>query len=333
MERKKSATMKDIAEKTGFSINTVARALKDRDDVAPASKARIQQVAAELNYINNSAATYLRTGQSGTIAVILADITNPTFSEGVREIEQIASRDRYALMLFNTNEDAKAERQAIQTAISKNADGILICPCGDCEENLRFLHETGIPFVLLGRKSNPAYPWVVRDDRCCGAMAAAHLIKAGRRRVLMINGSHHISSARERTQGFLQELEKAGIVHDPALSAQTGAKFGEVGGILDDLAQKDVAFDSIFAFSDILAMEAVCHLRSKGIRVPEDVAVVGVDNLCRTFPYLTPVDSLGETGQSLYCISYNKLVGMLKKTDQTPNHIVLEVALHCHGSV
>lgn len=328
MSQKRNVTMKDIALKTGFSINTVARALKDRDNVAPESKKRIQQVAKELNYINNSAATYLRTGQSGTIAVILADITNPTFSEGVREIEQIAIQNKYALMLFNTNEDKQAEYLAIQTAISKNADGILICPCADSEENLKFLHNTGVPFVLVGRKADDQYNWVVRDDVSCGRLVARHLIKnRGCRRILMLNANPKISSASERMQGFLDELKAAGIKNDPALCVVADARSGAVKGILNDLKEKNVTFDGIFAFSDILAMEAVSELEKMGL---SDVAVAGVDNLYRTFSYLQPIDSVGEKNESLYRVCYNKLVGILKNTDTTPRHVVLEVELFKH---
>jgi len=326
--------MKDIALRTGFSINTVARALKNRDDVAPKSKALIQKTAKEMNYINNGAASYLRTGHSKSLAVILADITNPTFSAGVREIEQNAVNNGYSIMIFNTNENEEAECTAIQTAISKNADGILICPCSHSKDNLSFLADTNIPFVLVGRKGDPSYPWVIRDDKKCGRLVARHLIhEAGCRNILVLGGDAGISSASERIEGFLEELRSAGLEQSPELFVQVDVKPGAARKSMRQILDSGHVFDGIFCFSDIMAMEAIHELRQAGLRIPEDVSVASIDNLSGIYPYLTSVDSVSEVGESLYNTAFQKLIGLITGNDPYPLHTTLDVRLYRYGSV
>lgn len=271
-------TLKDIARRTGYSVNTVSRALRDKDDIAPATRAKIQAVAAEMGHINNTLASALRLGFTNTIAVILGDVANPHFAIMMGEIERRARELGYASFLLNTNEDEDQERAAIRTALNKKVDGIILCPAQHSTENVRFLQRTGVPFVLMGRR----FPDLDTDDVVCddeqgGYLAGKYLLDLGHRRILMLHGPDYISSARERLDGYRRALREAGVAGDPALIRPVpvvNRVSGDLFGCLDG-----GGYTAVLAFSDLLAWGAWQHLRQRGVRVPEDCSVVGFDHI------------------------------------------------------
>ena len=195
-------TLRDIAERTGYTVNTVSRALHHRDDISKKTVDYICGIADEMGYINDNIASSMRTGRTGTVAVILADITNPLFAIMVRETEQLASEYDYSVFILNTNEDKETELQAIKNALGKKVDGFIICPCPDCRDNLEFLKKTGKPYVLIGRRVGD-HPSVILDDEKSGYLAAKYLAEHyGRRRILFINGLLSISCAKDRLAGY-----------------------------------------------------------------------------------------------------------------------------------
>ena len=151
-KRRPAVTLKDIAAKTGYSVNTVSRALRDKDDIAAPTREMIQKTAQEMGHVSNTLAASLRLGYTNTIAVILGDISNPHFSIMMKEIEGYAWKAGYTSILFNTNENEELELAAIQSALNKNVDGIIICPAQKTPYNLTYLKESGVPFVLIGRR-------------------------------------------------------------------------------------------------------------------------------------------------------------------------------------
>ena len=149
---RRKVTLKDIARATGHSGNTVSRARRDKDDISPETRRKINQVKREMGYINNTLASSLRRGYTNTLAVILGDISNPHFGIMMSEIEACARNCGYSAFLQSTNEDETLEREAIESALNRSVDGIILCPCQKSEENIRHLQSLGIPFVLIGRR-------------------------------------------------------------------------------------------------------------------------------------------------------------------------------------
>lgn len=211
MPRKKAAvTLKDIAKQTGYSVNTVSRALRDKDDIAPETKERIKQIAMEMGHVNNTLAASLRLGYTRTVAVILGDISNPHFAIMMKEIEAHAREYGYSSILFNTNENEEQELEAIRSALNKNVDGIIICPAQRSSRSLKYLEKTGVPFVLIGRRDEN-YSYVVCNDELGGYQATKALLDAGHRDILLLHGARYISSARERIAGYRRAYAEVGI--------------------------------------------------------------------------------------------------------------------------
>ncbi len=184
-----NVTLKDIAQATGFSANTVSRALADKPDISEETKAVIREKASQMGYIANALASFLRSGVSRNIAILVGDISNPHFSVMVKEMQTLLQRRGYNSIIFNTEEKAAVEKQAITTSLSQNVDGIILCPAPGGEENIRFLQMHGKPFVMIGRHfTGEDASFVICDDVHGGYAAARYLLDRGHKDILFLNG-------------------------------------------------------------------------------------------------------------------------------------------------
>lgn len=275
---KRRVTLKDIAEKTGYTVNTVSRALNDKSDISQAAKRRIRETADRLGYIGDSLAGSLRSGKTKTIAVVLSDISNPHLAHQVKLIELAAAQYGYNTIILNTDENPQYERRAIISAYEKRVDGILICPVQQTEDNMIFLRAAGIPFVLIGRyfESFEADA-VLSDDVKAGRLAAEHLLGRGFRKILFLSAPHYISSARERLVGYQKAHAQAGLSADGALIRCAEVKTGGGKAAIEGIFEEGLDFDAIIAFSDMLAFEIKRALAELFKDKAEDIPVIGFD--------------------------------------------------------
>jgi len=286
-------TMKDIASKTGFTVNTVSRALSNKSDISEETKKQIKEAANEMGYIGNSIAGALRSGSTKTISIILGDISNPMFAILVKEMEVSLREQGYNAMILNTEESYILEEQAILSSLSKNVDGIIICPTQKDDSNIKLLKLNKIPFVLIGRRFvEDTYDYVVVDDKKGGYLATKHLIDNGYKRILSLNGPQYISSAKERLEGYRRALVESNIEPELSLSKEVNITSGNCYEIIKKTIQDGVSFDAVFAFNDLLAWEAIFTLNELGLRVPDDIAVVGFDNIQSKLLFPVPLTSI-----------------------------------------
>lgn len=281
MKRMKlGVTLKDVAQTTGYSINTVSRALRNKDDIAPETRESIKQTAREMGYVNNTLAASLRLGYTRTIAVILGDISNPHFAIMMKEIEEHARLNGYMSFLLNTNEDEALEFEAIKTAMNRNVDGIIICPTQKSSRNLEYLQDSGVPFVVIGRRCEELdVSYVTCNDELGGYQATKKLLDNGHRKILMLTGPEYISSARDRLAGYRRAFGEAGIPVDEELIVEVPTLGGSNEKIFEELEAKKLYYTAIFAFSDMVAWEAWCGLQKRGLKVPQDCSLVGFDHI------------------------------------------------------
>lgn len=274
----KKVTLADIAVRCGVSINTVSHALKDKPDISEQTKALIRRTAEEMGYIGNSSASFLRSGISKSIAIILGDISNPHFSIMIKEMEVIARREGYTCFVLNTEEDESLERAAIIAAIGKNVDGIILCPVQQSEENVRFLMKSGIPFTLIGRRfEHLDTNYVICDDLHSGYIAADHILQQQKKHTAVITTESYVSSARDRLQGIQNCYRDKGLtlaeedIYTVPLSDQLR------GDLLQIIACR--GYDSAICFSDLLALELLSF--APGLEI------VSFDNIISRFrmPY------------------------------------------------
>jgi LacI family transcriptional regulator len=287
-------TLRDIAAATGFTMNTVSRALKGKSDISARTRRLIQQEARRMGYIPDALAASLRSGTTRTVSVIIPDISDPLFAILVRDIEARLKEKDFDLFIQNTDEDGELERRAVLAAIGKRIDGIIICPCQKSVANLALMRDNGIPFVLLCRRfARGTFNYVVADDVKGGFLATEHLIQRGHSDILFLNGPRQISSARERLLGYRRALEKHGLAYRGSLVREVKIRAGECSRALQELLEQKVHFTAIFCFSDLMAWEAISVLQPAGLNIPRDVAIVGFDDIQSRLYYPYPLTSIG----------------------------------------
>ncbi len=303
----KQVTLRDIASLTGFSINTVSRALNDKEEVHTETRAKILAAAHKLGYRPNRLAKGLRSNKTGTIGVVVTDVANPFFSALVKGIARAARNLDYSIILQDSDEDYAGEEEAIQVLLAEQVDGILITPVQSHKQMIENLTKAHFPFVLVGRYFQDLDTnYVVPDDYQGGFMVTEHLLQQGYTRLAMVNGPLHISSARERFQGFSDALAKYDIPVDKSLVV-TGALTVEEGLDLSRSILKHVPQPTaIVCYSDFVAFGVMQAIREIGLSIPDDIAVVGFDDVrmssCLQVPLTTirsPKEDLGRQAMQL----------------------------------
>jgi LacI family transcriptional regulator len=321
-----SVRLKDIAIKTGFTINTVSRALKSKNDISPQTQKIIKDVAKEIGYINNAVAGALRLGFTKTIAVILGDISNPHFAIMAKEIEYAARAFQYATIIINTNESASVEKQAIYSALGKKVDGILLCPCQKNNENVDLLKHTSTPFVLIGRRgTDPRVDYVIVDDFKGGYLATQHLISRGHKDIVLLNGPNYISSAKERGAGYKKALLDAGVAFSKNLVHEIGVTGEDLQHYVNSIIDNGKPFTAMFAFSDLIAWETIYALNNRGLKAPEDIAIVGFDDIQSRLFFPIALTTIGTIGARMSETAVEILMKKIHgKGKVAPCHIVID---------
>lgn len=326
-QRKKqgSVTLKDIAAATGFSANTVSRALAGKPDISEETKEVIRKKAEEMGYIANALASFLRSGVSKNISIIVGDISNPHFSVMVKEMQILLQKKGYNSIIFNTEENSEIERQAITVSISQNVDGIIICPAPGGEANIGLLRHYGKPFVLIGRRLKEDASYVICDDENSGFLATRFLVEMGHREILFLNGPRGISSSAERLSGYRRALREMGIPYNSGLVHTVSLTTGKGTERMRRALAGEQPYTAVLAFSDILAWQAVCLLNELGKRVPEDCSVMGFDNIRFAYPHRLTSVSSSKTTMARKCAGI--LLKQLEEQSGQKEQIVLETAI------
>lgn len=306
--KKHQATLKDIALQLNVSISTVSRALSGSPAISKATRSAVQQAAQKLSYEPNLVAQSLRKSKTSALGVIVPELNTHFFSATLSGIQQVALKSGYNVIICQSNESFEVEKNKIQTLLSSRVDGLLISLSRETSEcsHLAAYFERGIPLVFFDRVCETINTSKIRVDDHDGAFKATeHLIQQGCRRIAHLSGPAALSISRSRLQGYLDALEKYGIVPEQELiipSSFSEPDMAEQTRALLDLATPP---DAIFAFSDILAFQAIKVLRERSVSIPQEVAIVGFTNTPESAlisPALTtvaqPAYQMGETAAS-----------------------------------
>lgn len=277
---KKRARLKDIAEQTGFSTNTVSLALHHSPLVAEETSTAIWAVAKQLKYRPNQLARSLVSQQSKTIGLILTNIQNPILTRAAEAIQQVLLGHRYATLFATSNHSVEQEKIAIETFLGRQVDGMLIYPTYHGEiSHIVEAQEHGTPVVLLSGGRSAAIDAVTIDSRVGAQRATEHLISLGHRRIGIIDNAPGLGNF-EKQDGYTDALKAHGIPFDRELAVdamRTGPGQGyAAAGVLMGLSNRPTA---ILAANDLLAIGAIHRFEEMGIKVPDDISVVGFDNI------------------------------------------------------
>ncbi|PVE97962.1 LacI family DNA-binding transcriptional regulator [Microbacterium sp. TPD7012] len=296
-----TATLHDVARAAGVSIKTVSNVIHGYPHIRPETRERVEAAIAQLNYQPNRAARSLRSGRTDMIGLIVPDLRNPYFAELADDVMRAARERGFSVLIEQFDLDRESELAALRNAHLRGLDGILHSVLTLEPGDAALLERVPVPLVLLGERIFDSSRDHVTMRNTEGAQAAtAHLLDLGRRRILAL-GSHpseEMGSPSLRLRGYADALENAAVPFDAALVIPVDLWHRADGAeAMRAVLDAGVAFDGIVAFNDSLALGALRVLLERGIRVPDDVAVIGFDDLDET-RYSLPALSTINPGRS-----------------------------------
>lgn len=280
---RRGATLRDVAERARVHPSTVSRALNGdtRALVNQATVRRILKVADELGYQPNSLARSLKTNRTMTIGMLIPDLTNPVFPPIVRGIEDGLADDGYTLVLANTDGDPAKERRLVEVMRGRKVDGLLLATALREYSLLDELVAARLPVVLVNRTSEqPSVPSVTPDDHAGMGLAVRHLVSLGHTRIAHVAGPQTMTTGLARYHSFLSWMQVAGLEADPRLVV-FAEQFKEPAGATacGELFGRGSEFTAIVAGNDLLALGCYDALSARDLRVPDDVSVVGHNDI------------------------------------------------------
>jgi len=278
------ATLKDVADHAQVSMRTVSNVVSGYAHVSERMRERVQAAIEQLDYRPNAVARTLRTGRTGMLALVVPEIDVPYFSELARDVITAAAEFGYRVMIDQTGHDHERERELLTGGDRTMLfDGILFSPLVTKAELLEMNARTSMPLVLLGEHEfDGRYDHVAIDNVRAAHDATRHLIDLGRTRIAAIGAQpqENYATPQQRSDGYESALREAGIPLEPSY-LQPAAHYRRADGY--DAARELLALptppDAIFCFSDLLAMGAMRAVFDAGLRVPEDVAIIGIDDI------------------------------------------------------
>ncbi|MBM7581620.1 LacI family transcriptional regulator [Caldicoprobacter guelmensis] len=273
------ATIKDVARRAGVSPSTVSRALSGRVPVDKETKERVMEAVRALNYKPNVLAKGLKEGKTNTIGLIVPNICNPVFPAVARGVEDVARERGFTVILCNTDENIEAEKDYVEKLQKRWVDGFIFATAREESHHILELKEKGFPVVLVVRHMAEVVDAVVIDNYKSSLEAVRYLISTGHRRICIVNGDTSLTLYRERFEGYRHALEAAGLGMEPDLVLDAAGRDDNGYGAVMAMLKKGVLPDAVFATSDPKAIGAIRAIKDYGLRVPEDVSVVGFDDL------------------------------------------------------
>lgn len=322
-------TIRDVATRAGVSINTVSRVLNDRPDVNPATRERVLGAIAELGYRPNSLARSLIRRSSHTIGLVVTDCTNPNTARQIRTVQREMSNAGYAVLIFDTQEDGTQERAAIDLLEEKMVDGIIVTPVGSGAGADLVALANRLPVVLLNREvpGQGAFDVVVNDNAAGARQATGHLLALGHERIGYVTGKTTASTVEGRLQGYREAFSDAGRVIPTELIERVPIGIDEAAAATRRLLTLAVPPTAILAYNDIMALGVFGALEGAGLRVPEDVALVGFDDIIYA-PYLkAPLTTVRQQTREMGEAAARLLLERLKGSEAPPRRIVLQPEL------
>lgn len=324
-----ATTIKDIARESGVNISTVSRALNDAYGVHRETRGNILAVATRLNYYPNRVARGLKTQRSHTLGLIVSDIRNPFFAEVTRGAEDAARVGGYDLVLCNSDLDARKQIEYVASLMEKQVDGILMNSVADLTRKQQDqLASSGVPIVLLNRSAaSKSFSTVCADNEAGGAMAAQYLLRLGHENIAHLTGPRRHGNLTDRARGFLRVLKTAGA--KPKITTLHGENsFSGGRALTQKLLRQQPSVSAIFAGNDLMAFGAIRAMLELGRRVPEDVSLIGFDNLELASVVHPPLTTIHQPKYEMGRAASEMLLRLAHKQGKAPSeHLLLGVEL------
>lgn len=328
--------LKDIARDLGVSVVTVSKVLRGNSDIGEETRKRVLKRMKELNYQPNMLARGLASGKTYTVGLVVPDLVHPFFAEFAKSLSGVLRKSNRAVILASSEEDPEIERQEIRTLLRRGIDVLLIA---SCQPNLRNFYELGderTPYLLFDRNfPHLAAHFVGSNDLMVGEMATGHLIEIGRKRIAHIAGKN-TSPSYERLRGFRNTMaeHRLPVPDDYVVVCDHTEERGDKVGY--DAMQRLLALrerpDAIFCYNDLTAIGAIQATIAAGLRVPEDIAIIGCGNMPYNDYLRVPLSSVDHGTTELGRIAGELALELVNSPEQPPKSILVPPTLAVRAS-
>ncbi len=325
--------LRDVARAAGVSVGTVSNVLNSPDKVSPEKIARVHAAIAELGFVPNAAARQLRAGRSASVGLLVLDVRNPFFTDLAAGVEDAAIASDRAVILATSSERADREAMYLDRFEQSRVDGVLVTPVGSSVDQLEAIRDRGTPVILLDRLSHtPGFSSIAVDDREGGRLGGQHLVDIGSRHIAFVGGPLTLDQVSHRAAGAREAAVAADVrLTHIATTGMTAAEGHRVGTRIAALPA-DQRPDAIFGANDLIALAILQALLLAGVRVPDDVVVLGYDDIPFASLAAVPLSSVRQPAYLMGQRAMELLNAHLRGEAAEPQHVVFEPELIVRAS-
>ena len=311
--------LSDVAARTGFSTNTVSLALRESSRIPLETRTKIQSAAAELGYFPNHVAKSLVNRETRTIGLVLTDVMNPVLTHTAQAVELALAERGYGTLFATSNNNFAEEGKVVEMFRSRQVDGMLIYPARHRElEHLRPLRRANFPIVLLIADPSVGLDGVSVNDRSGSLQAARYLIGRGHKRIGFLDASSRNGNF-EKLEGYQQALNEAGITFDPRLVAQTDGDHSRDGYFALDMLMGGAARPTaVLGDNDSIALGALSWCHKHNLKVPQDLAIMGFDNIPSSEFASPPLSTVNYDVEAVSRMAVDRLMRLITAGDHLP---------------
>ncbi|GLP75402.1 LacI family transcriptional regulator [Mycobacterium antarcticum] len=328
------AGIRDVAAAASVSVGTVSNVLNAPERVAPATVARVLAAIDELGFVRNDAARQLRAGRSRCVGLLVLDVGNPFFTDVARAAERRAARSDLVVLLGTSDDDSQRERAYLDTFEEQRVFGLLISPVGEDLDRLRALRRRGVPVVLVDRDgAGTEFASVAVDDVAGGRLAIGHLCETGRSHIAFVGGPLTLRQVTDRLAGARAAAEEhPGTTLDVMPTEEPSVLAGRAAGERLCAMPAERRPDAVFCANDLLAIGMLQALTTGGLRVPDDVAVIGYDDIDFARSAAVALSSIRQPSADIGSTAVELLLAAAETPAGEPRHVVFSPELVTRAS-
>ncbi|MEI6038476.1 MAG: substrate-binding domain-containing protein [Actinomycetes bacterium] len=315
------ASIRDVAKEAGVSLGTVSNAINRPEILAPRTLRKVQKVIDEMGFVPNASARNLRAGRNRVIGLVVPDISNPFFTDLAKGVNDAAFGAKYVVILCNTDESSEKESQYLDVLAAQNVEGILITPARDTNRALAAVAEKGIRLALVDRPAHGLQACSVAvNDSYGGSLALTHLYELGHRNILLLTGKEDIPQVADRNSGIREALAKIPASERPQITEIRLDSMSAHNAFEAIKKQIPIGIDftGIICGNDLIALGAIRAFREKNIAVPEEVSVIGYDDIDFADSANVPLTSIS---QPAYELGYAAAELIISECENPERHV------------
>ena len=331
MDEKKKPSIVDVAKWAGVSTATVSRVINHNGGYSRETEEKVKKAVNECEFTPNANAIGLRTNKSRCIGVIVPDVTHEFFARIIQELDFYLLKHKYSLLICNSNEDYELENMHIRGLIEKHIDGIVYIS-GQNE-----IKHTGkirnIPVVYIDRAPKNAEMLIMSDNQEGGYLATREMVRKGCLRILLLRDVRCASTIRYRKEGYLRALREGNIPYNEELEVSCFPEYAQARSVMDRLMKsRGCFFDGIFATNDMMALACINVLLEAGVKIPEEVKVVGFDNISLTRFTSPQITTITQDTRQMALAAGSTILKMIQKKEIREKTTIIPVTLEVRGT-